>query len=251
MEQAHDNNIMGMTTWQGMVVTCGYDHKVKVWEAGACRCTQVLEGHTNIVWGVAVLDESTLLSGSSDKTIRVWDTATWTCRRVVDSGHTQYASRLAVLDGMVYCAGMDARTNADTVRVLDASTWECVDVLRGHTRCIYQLVVWQDKLISASYDKTIKVWSTGGAGPRQCEHTLKGHTGLVRSMVVCGDKLVTGSEDKGMRVWNTETWACERVLEGHHTNTVCSLLCTGDGEFLVSGGGDKVMRVWAAPRSTS
>ena len=63
-------------------------------------CTQVLEGHTNKVWSVAVLDEATLLSCSSDMTIRVWDTATWTCRRVVDGGHTGYAARLAVHDGV-------------------------------------------------------------------------------------------------------------------------------------------------------
>jgi WD40 repeat protein len=249
VQGAHDDgDICAMTTWQGMLVTCGEDCKIKVWEAGTWTCRHVLEGHTDWAYDVEVLDESTLLSCSYDKTIRLWDTATWTCRRVVDSGHTGYAARLAVLDGMVYCAGGDARTNANTVRMLDASTWECVDVLRAHTNFIHQLLVWQDKLISTSYDKTIMVWSPGGAGPRQCQRTLEGHTHFVWSMVVCGDQLVSGSSDTSIRVWSTETWACERVLqEGHHTSGVRALLCAGDEESLISGSLDKTMRVWRDP----
>ena len=36
-------------------------------------CVAVLEGHTNTVWSVAKLNETTIISGSSDKTVRVWD----------------------------------------------------------------------------------------------------------------------------------------------------------------------------------
>jgi WD40 repeat protein len=150
---------------------------------------------------------------------------------------------------MVYCGGKDDNGDDDgTVRVFDPSTWECVDVLRGHTNGVWRLLVWQGKLITASFNDTIKVWSTG-ATPRQCEHTLQGHTDVVRSLAVCGDKLVSGSEDKSIRVWSTETWACERVLqEGHHTGDVEALLCARDEESLISGSSvDATMRVWRDP----
>ena len=118
--------------------------------------------------------------------------------------------------------------------------------MRGHTDTVTRLVVWRDKLISASDDKTIKVWSTGTG--RECQHTLEGQTGAVMSMVVCGDKLVSGGgyNDKSTRVWKMGTgWGeCERVLEGHHSGGVTSLACVGGGDQLVSVSGDKTMRVW-------
>ena len=250
VEDAHGNRsnyrrFHTMTTWQGMLVTGGADCKVKVWEAGTWTCRHVLEGHTESVYDVEVLDESTLLSCSEDKTIRVWDTATWTCRRVVDSGHTSYAYCLSAHAGMVYCGGEDTDYSV-TVRVFDPSTWECVDVLRGHTDGVWGLLVRQDKLITASEDNTIKVWSTG-ATPRQCEHTLQGHTDCVVSLAVCGDKLVSGSSDKTVRVWGmdqgTGRWQCERVLEDH-SDGVNSVMCTRDGRRLLTVGHESKIRVW-------
>jgi WD40 repeat protein len=204
---------------------------------------------------VEVLEESTLLNCSYDKTIRVWDMATWTCRRMVDSGHTLGACCLAAHAVMVYCGVQDDDSGNGSVRVFDPSTWECVDLLHGHTDSVWRLLVWQGKLITASLYRTIKVWSTG-VTPRQCEHTLQGHTDYVRSLAVCGDKLVSGSidklvscsGDKSIRVWSTETWACERVLqEGHQTSGVFALLCAGDEESLISGSFDRMMRVWRDP----
>ena len=63
--------------------------------------------------------------------------------------------------------------------------------MEGHKACINQLVVWEGKLISCSYDDTIMVWSTGDG--QECQQTLQGHTDEVRMMAVLGDKLVTGS----------------------------------------------------------
>ena len=36
-----------------------------------------------------------------------------------------------------------------------------------------------NKLVSGSYDKTLKVWSVGSSGTFECESTLTGHTGYV------------------------------------------------------------------------
>ena len=38
-------------------------------------CVAVLRGHTNDVWSVATLNETTIVSGSDDNTVRVWDLA--------------------------------------------------------------------------------------------------------------------------------------------------------------------------------
>ena len=46
---------------------------VKVWDLDTQRCVQTLVGHHNPVWALAVSpDHSTLVTGSTDKTLRVW-----------------------------------------------------------------------------------------------------------------------------------------------------------------------------------
>jgi WD40 repeat protein len=59
------------------------------------------------------------------------------------------------------------------------------------------LVVHGDKLISGSWDHTIKVWNTDTWA---CERTLEGHTDCVRALVVHGDKLISGSSDCMIKV---------------------------------------------------
>src|SRR2546429_226586 len=56
---------------------------------------------------------------------------------------------------------------------------KCIRLLKGHTNWIQCLFVWKDFLYSASYDRTIRVWSiiTG-----QCVRKLIGHTDIVHAL---------------------------------------------------------------------
>ena len=52
------------------------------------ECRQTLAGHTDAVLSVAVSsDGTTAVSGSADKTVRVWDLTTGECRQTL-AGHT-------------------------------------------------------------------------------------------------------------------------------------------------------------------
>ena len=49
----------------------------------------VLEGHTDVVWDVAVTpDGKTVVSGSDDNTLKVWDLKTGQCRATFE-GHSK------------------------------------------------------------------------------------------------------------------------------------------------------------------
>ena len=128
--------------------------------------------------------------------------------------------------------------------MIDTATWTVVGVMEGHTDQINQLVVWEGKLISCSYDNTIRVWIT--EGECECQQTLQGHTRGVTRMAVIGDKLVTGSDDQTLRAWGMRRgageWECERVLDDH-TDGVSALTCTRDGRRLLSCAG-QTMLVW-------
>jgi WD40 repeat protein len=45
-----------------------------LWDLHSCRCIGVLEGHTDRIFGVAISSDGWVgVSGSADKTVRVWD----------------------------------------------------------------------------------------------------------------------------------------------------------------------------------
>ena len=68
-----------------------------------------------VVWSVAVTaDGATIVSGSDDKTVRVWDAASGAARRVLRS-HQRWVTRVALsADGMTIVSWLELTTCAST-----------------------------------------------------------------------------------------------------------------------------------------
>eukprot|EP00611_Tribonema_gayanum_P012067 TRINITY_DN2257_c0_g2_i7.p1 TRINITY_DN2257_c0_g2~~TRINITY_DN2257_c0_g2_i7.p1 ORF type:complete len:623 (+),score=204.48 TRINITY_DN2257_c0_g2_i7:1975-3843(+) len=112
-------------------------------------------------------------------------------------------------------------------------------LLMEHSDAVSALAIVADKLVSGSWDLTIKVWDTK---TWLCERTLSDHTGTVRCLLVCAGKLVTGSDDGTMKVWNPETWTLVRTLNDHNDQPVNTLVeCSGR---LASGADDGTIKLW-------
>lgn len=81
---------------EGLLVTVGNDHVVRIWDVDTGTQEAILEGHTSTVPAIAVFPDGRLASGSNDKTIRLWNVATRTCTHVLPHPGSVYA--LAVLN---------------------------------------------------------------------------------------------------------------------------------------------------------
>lgn len=92
-----------------------------------------------------------LITGSYDRTARVWNLETGECVKVL-SGHTR-AIRALQFDGMMLVTGSMDRT----LRIWNWRTGDCVRVLEGHTDGIVCLNYDREVLASGSADSTIKV----------------------------------------------------------------------------------------------
>ena len=77
--------------------------------------------------------------------------------------------------------------------------------LASHTNQINHMVVYKDKLISCSWDRTIKIWELNLEGKdAKLIRTLEGHSEYVTYLVVYKDKLISCSGDKTIKIWNLE-----------------------------------------------
>jgi len=76
-------------------------------------------------------------------------------------------------------------------------------VLEGHTKAISQVTVTpHKKLVSVSWDKTIKVWNLNSLS---CEQTLTGHTDEILSLTTHKDRfIVTGDFGTNIHVWDLD-----------------------------------------------
>jgi WD40 repeat protein len=204
-------------------------------------CLRTLEGHTEAVICIALgSDSRTAVSGSYDKTLRIWDVESGQCLRTLE-GHTNLVSCIAL--------GPDGRTAVSgswdkTLRVWDVKSGQCLRTLNGHTSSIECVALGPDgrTAVSGSQDNTVRIWDVESG---QCLRTFGGHTDLVNCIALGRDgrTAVSGSSDKTLLVWDVESGQCLRTLEGHTSSVSCVAL-SPDGRTAVSGSYDKTLRVW-------
>jgi transcription initiation factor TFIID subunit 5 len=98
-----------------------------------------------------------LLTGSSDRTMRMWDTASGKCVRVF-TGHSAAIRSIAISHSGKYLASAG---DDKTIRLWDIAQGTCVTPMAGHENAIYSLdFSWDDRLvISGGADNSVRVWN--------------------------------------------------------------------------------------------
>lgn len=206
---------------QPLIITGSRDSQLRVWrlpEAGSRRYIQtgppaqesdcpyfirVLTGHTHSVRAIAAHGD-TLVSGSYDSTVRVWQISTGRCVHVL-SGHAQ----------KVYSVVLDKKRNRcisgsmdSLVKIWDLDTGACLYTLEGHTMLVGLLDLKDDRLVSAAADSTLRIWDPANG---RCKHMLMAHTGAITCFEHDGRKVISGSE-RTVKMWDVRTGDCVQDL---------------------------------------
>ncbi|KIO03231.1 hypothetical protein M404DRAFT_87139, partial [Pisolithus tinctorius Marx 270] len=204
-----------------------------------------LHGHRSAVSSVAISpDGKRIVSGSLDKTVRVWDVERGVQIGSTLEGHTNAVNSVTFSpDGKMIVSG----SWDSTVRVWDAEGGVQIgSPLEGHTFGVNSVAFSPDgkMIVSGSLDKTVRVWDVEGGV--QIGSPLEGHTSGVNSVAFSpdGKRIVSGSWDKTVRVWDAEGGVqIGSPLEGHACS-VSSVAFSPDGKRIISGSWDKTVRVW-------
>jgi WD40 repeat protein len=166
-------------------------------------------GHSDTIECVALsADGRKGVSGSWDKSIRVWDLEIGRLMVRLD-GHTGTLTHPGVVhkalfrdnDRQIVSCGYDG-----SIRIWDIASGRQIRQLSGHDGSVNALALAADGrvLISAGADGTVRVWDLSTYRPvRQ----MAGHRGAARSVAISDDGrlAISGGHDGQLRLWDVAT----------------------------------------------
>jgi hypothetical protein len=201
--------------------------------------------HTEAVWCVAFSpDGRHFASGSSDRTIRVWDMMTGLCTLTL-TGHGDAVWSLAYSpDGQAILSGSKDRT----VRWWNVRTGLQVRVFSGHSDMVDAVAFSQNPRLafSASRDGTCRIWNSLTA--KEVARCGKGRIiGYALAVSPSGDRVLYSSGNNEVCVWDTPSRRDILRMPGHGAH-VYSLAFSPEGESALSAGGDGTIRLWDLTR---
>jgi F-box and WD-40 domain protein 1/11 len=229
------------------------------------------EGHKDSIYTLQYSSKY-LVSGSKDRTIRIWDLRTRRLLRAPLEGHT----------GSVLCVQFDESEDEDiiisgssdaSVIIWRFSTGQLLKRIKhAHHESVLNLKFTKDYLVTCSKDRLIKVWNRRRILPNDpdypvgskvlfpkrrmlvpiqeraviepytCLQVLKGHAAAVNAIQIHGNEIASGSGDRILKVWDIKTGECALSVPGHDKGIACVQY---DGKTIVSGSSDQTVRVFS------
>jgi len=219
------------------------NYKIEIWNVTNQSRISNLNDHNdcvNALLSVRLLNQSFLISGSDDTTIRLYDNNFKTLQilNIQDSVLTLNYNT----NSMILIAG---RMKDNSIKIWTFAHKILIEKVSAHNDTIRTICVLENGLIATgSYDTTIKIWKINNQATLEPVTILRRHTNwVIALMLLKNNSLVSGSFDTTINVWNQKTDnSFECVASLKHSSGVWSLAISGSS-LLISGHWDGTIQI--------
>ncbi len=237
------------------ILTGGGDNQVKLTMGPDAASTtptnavpvRTFTGHTGKITCLAASkDGKWFVSGSADRTVRVWDVSSgktlWTFQG--HAGATVEGREVGVTavaispDGKwVASGGVDGG-----IKLWPLTKEDEHRSFAEATDSVWAVATSPDgkRFASAGADRVVRIYNTSSY---KLETALKGHKAAIPALVFVGnDHVATASGDKLVKLWDVANGTAKDLVG--HASAVLAITADASGKFVVSGSVDKSVKAW-------
>eukprot|EP01105_Mastigella_eilhardi_P004925 TRINITY_DN1663_c0_g1_i1.p1 TRINITY_DN1663_c0_g1~~TRINITY_DN1663_c0_g1_i1.p1 ORF type:complete len:1342 (-),score=293.54 TRINITY_DN1663_c0_g1_i1:57-4082(-) len=201
----------------------------------------LFEGHTQNVSACAVSpDDKYVVTGSFDKSVKLWETATGTNIATLE-GHSHFITAVAFSPDSRFIATGSLDMSTRLYDVCDALSGQQEGRSNEHGAMVkaVQYCRASGLVATGSWDRTAKLFATDG---REVA-SFASHPKRVNAVALTPEVLVTASSDNTLKVWDLKLKEDVLTLTGH-TQPVFACCLSHNGLYLASGSVDTTARIW-------
>ena len=200
---------------EDIIISGSSDTNVILWRFSTGKVLRTLEkAHNESVLNLK-FDHRFLVTCSKDKMIKVWN------RKELRPGHKDYPIRGVeggaqfpsyIVDLMALPDPLDFERYLTPEQMQPVGEYSLIMRIDSHHAAVNAVHIFQDKLVSASGDRFIKVFDLHtGASTALCQ----GHHKGIACVQFDGRRIVSGSSDDTIRIFDPASQAEVACLEGH------------------------------------
>jgi len=233
---------------ENILLTASDDSTLIKWDLQSCVGITKYVGHEKAVTCCLVIENNflssglnldldfSILSGSWDKTIRIWNPRLNKAIRVLDN-HTAPISSMerVTLKGVVHI--VSGSINGE-LYFWDLKRLQLIVKINGHKEKINHLYVANDKLMSSSHDNLIKIWNDNFESVQEIRST----GGFIKKFFIFRENwLIFASGGKTIEIWDRK----KRKFLAKETSkaTIFDVIPHDDNRLIIASGKElKILR---------
>ncbi|KAM4693336.1 autophagy-related protein 16-1 isoform 3-T3 [Discoglossus pictus] len=214
------------------ILAASNDFASRIWTVDDYRLRHTLTGHSGKVLSAKfLLDNARIVSGSHDRTLKLWDLRSKVCIKTVFAGSS--CNDIVCTEQCVMSGHFDKK-----IRFWDIRT-ECIVrelELQGRITAL-DLNPERTELLSCSRDDFIKIIDLRTNSVRQTFSAQGFKCGSDWTRVIFspdGNYIAAGSADGTLYFWNVLTGKVEKMLGKQHSSSINAVAWSPSGAFVVS-----------------
>ncbi|XP_046574682.1 LOW QUALITY PROTEIN: F-box/WD repeat-containing protein 7-like [Haliotis rubra] len=197
----HEGPVWAMVRRGSKLVTTSQDKTAKVWDIGRCLLLHTLSGHHAAVFAVDMTEDGDIIvTGSADRSVRLWDCESSKCKKVIWISQTTSIMSVSFSNGYLACS------YGETICLYRVKDTKLIRTFQEHRKRVESVELriaesetFEGMIVSAGKDGLLKYWDVN---KEESIQTFAGHSEQVNCIRFDELRIASASYDHKIRIWD-------------------------------------------------